>query len=276
MATLLNNELVCGNRDIAKRILQKAKPVSFAKGERIIEQGGTDDCVYFMVSGSVDVRINGRHIDYRNAPYSVGEMAAKRAGQARTADVVVVSQSLSALAISGGDFRMLMSDFESFNANLNNAIDDLSRKKISQLGEKTENKGWSWSAISGVVGVACAIAAGIFAWLAGSALLYGVICSTSAGIVGFVIIMLGNPQYLYRKVSIAAGMALIAYVGLGALNYNLTISGFDPSLPFLDIEAQGEQRIEVFWLSVIALAAVSGIFGYLDYRVNHARVGNSR
>ena len=99
-ATLLRNCLVGNKPEIAERILKSASFSIFSKGEKIIKQGANDDCVYFILTGSVEVRIDGRHVDYRRAPDTVGEMAASKPGAPRTADVLVDTQTLETLVLS--------------------------------------------------------------------------------------------------------------------------------------------------------------------------------
>ncbi|MCF7699926.1 cyclic nucleotide-binding domain-containing protein [Loktanella sp. M215] len=268
LSTLLNNDLVAGNLSIAEKILRSAKRLPFKKGDKVIMQGAPDDCAYFIISGSVDIRINGKHIDFRCAPQAVGEMAAKRAGEVRTADVVVASEILEALALSGSEFRAIMRAFETFSDNLNNSIDALSRKKISQLGVKSEPRGWSWTAISGGVGLAAALAGSVFVWLAGYSPLQIALASAILGIAAFIIIILSNPIYLYRKLSISSGTALVLYIVYGALSYSLTINGTELGIPYIDFQAHGEQKIETLVLSIVGLGISSITFGYLDLRLN--------
>lgn len=275
-ATLLNNDLVAGDARIAERILSVAKPIKCGKGKKIISQGADDDCAYFIISGSVDIRINRKHIDFRSAPYAVGEMAAKRAGEARTADVVVVSQRFEALALSGREFRALMRDFDSFSDNLNSSIDTLSRKKIIQLGEKVTSGGWSWNMISSAVGGACGLATALATWLGDFSITEVALMSGAVGVFGFVAMILINPVLRYRNMYSAAGVALITVILYGSISYVLTINGENVELPLIDFSVRTEQKVGMLVVGAIALVIFSYISGAFDLKLNQTRDDESK
>ncbi|WP_204347701.1 TIR domain-containing protein [Rhizobium leguminosarum] len=65
-------------------------------GQILIEQNGEDDDIFFIISGSFGIHINGRRIGGRGRGDHVGEMAAVEPTQRRSATVVVEESSLVA------------------------------------------------------------------------------------------------------------------------------------------------------------------------------------
>jgi len=271
LAVLLNNSLVAGNQSIAERILQNSKPVPFKKGEKLIVQGASDDCTYFILSGQVEVKINGRHIDTRAAPQVVGEMAAKRAGAVRTADVIATSTSVEALSVSGSDFRAIMRDYESFRKNLDNDIDELSRRKISQLGASEASRGLSWTVISGATGVISGLVAALAAFLASYSNIEVLLSGVLVGLLAFITVLLVNPELRYRNLASASGWALIGLIVYGSISFALTVKGDDTDLPLIDFSVQTEQKLGMFLVGAIALLLLTWIGGILDLKLGRSK-----
>jgi len=65
-----------GKLDVIDQIVAVAKIESYEPGEVIIRQGGTDTDIFFILSGSVRIDINGRDDAERPAGTHIGEMAA--------------------------------------------------------------------------------------------------------------------------------------------------------------------------------------------------------
>lgn len=84
----LDSKLAKGNRQLAEEIAREAKVRAFKKGETVIEQGGEDNQVYILISGSCDVIINGKVVNRRGPGDHVGEMAAIQPSQARSATIL--------------------------------------------------------------------------------------------------------------------------------------------------------------------------------------------
>jgi predicted nucleotide-binding protein len=84
----LDSKLVNGNRPLAEEIAREAQVRAFKKGETLIEQGGEDNKVYILISGSCDVIVNGKVVNRRNQGDHVGEMAAIQPSQPRSATIL--------------------------------------------------------------------------------------------------------------------------------------------------------------------------------------------
>jgi predicted nucleotide-binding protein len=72
---LLSQSLVIGNQPVAKLLRNHGKVKKFKKGDIIIAQGGYDSDIYFILTGTVEVLVNDRHVASRNSQTHVGEMA---------------------------------------------------------------------------------------------------------------------------------------------------------------------------------------------------------
>jgi len=84
----LDSKLVNGNRPLAEEIAREAQVRAFKKGEILIEQGGEDNQVYILISGSCDVIVNGKVVARRGPGDHVGEMVAIQPSQARSATIL--------------------------------------------------------------------------------------------------------------------------------------------------------------------------------------------
>ncbi len=94
---LRNQELVARDESIAKALATAATRREFLANQDIITQGGIDTDIYFVLSGSVAIRINGRLVATRTSGEHVGEMAmldttARRSATARTLETTVTAK----------------------------------------------------------------------------------------------------------------------------------------------------------------------------------------
>lgn len=269
-ATLLRNELIAGNSMIADRVIKLAQAVTCEKGHRLIDQGSVDDCVYFIIIGRVEVLINKRHIDFRGAPHTVGEMAAKRAGEVRTADVVVQSDTFEALVLSGSDFRSIMHEFPTFSSHLDDLIDTLTREKIRQLGEKEERQPASWNFICGIAGAVACGGAALVCWVVATGLAEGILYSTVTGLIVFICLQLINPVLRYRNLAAAAGYCLIALITYSSFSFMLTIDGKEFDFPLIDFSINTEMKVGTLIVGCVALLVLAWICGRFDLMLGRA------
>jgi CRP/FNR family cyclic AMP-dependent transcriptional regulator len=103
---LKRQEFVAGNVELADAIAKRGQLVEFRKGDRFITEGGEDNDIYLLLSGSVAVVVKGNDIRTRNAGQHVGEMAAIEPSQKRAASIVA-HDTLVALKLSSADFMSL-------------------------------------------------------------------------------------------------------------------------------------------------------------------------
>lgn len=83
----LESKLARGNQALAEAIADQAGLLAFKPGEALIEQGGEDNQVYILITGSCDILVNGKVVNRRVAGDHVGEMAAIQPAQGRSATV---------------------------------------------------------------------------------------------------------------------------------------------------------------------------------------------
>lgn len=110
VAALARQELVNGNAPLAELIATKGELVEFAAGENIIVQGGSDNDVFFLITGAVSIIINGAQINSRKAGQHIGEMAAIEPSLPRSATVHVL-ESAVAVKLNSADFMTVNDRF---------------------------------------------------------------------------------------------------------------------------------------------------------------------
>ncbi len=107
---LKRQEFVCGETTLAEAMADEGELVEFAKGHKIIIQGGEDNDIYLLVAGDVSIVIKGNEYTTRKAGQHVGEMAAIEPSQKRSADVVA-HDTVVALKLSNPQFMKLGRSF---------------------------------------------------------------------------------------------------------------------------------------------------------------------
>lgn len=93
--TLKEHKMVAGNVELATELAKIGKVNAIKKGKVIIRQGGDDSDVFLILTGSFDIVVNGRIVAIRFPNDHVGEMAAIRHTQKRSATVVAREDSLA-------------------------------------------------------------------------------------------------------------------------------------------------------------------------------------
>lgn len=265
---LLSNEFVADNNKIAALIRTQGRYAEFSKGDKIITQDSDDDCVYFILSGETDVFIDGRFIDKRTVPQTVGELAAKIAGKPRTADVIVSSNRLKTLILSGKNFREVMQSFPIFKSNLEEAIDTLGREKIAQLGQHQHSKGPSWVIISSLVSIVFGVIAMVFAWTYELTIIQIGLVGILSIISLFVAMLLLNPELRYRNMFSLSGGGIIVLALYGSISWVLTIDSPGQKIPFvLDFSSNAEQKLTAVIVAFFALLVLAGLSAFFDIRL---------
>lgn len=212
---ILSNELVAGNEEIADIIFSEAKLVTHNRGHLLIKEGDEEDIVYFILKGSVSVQNEVRHLADKQVPETVGEMAAKRVGSKRSADVRISSDTAQFLALSGLKFRQLMDDYPTFKNNLELAIDTMNREKIAQLGETNPKGQLPWVIISALVSLVVVGVVGAVMLNEGYSWKTTAMAAVGFGTISFVMILLLNPALIYRNMFRLSSFMLISLIAYG-------------------------------------------------------------
>jgi predicted nucleotide-binding protein len=88
--------MVGGRRELADELADSAELISAKAGDVLIEQGGADNDVYLIMTGAVEIVVNGRVVGRRSPNDHVGEMAAVEPTQKRSASVIAVEECVVA------------------------------------------------------------------------------------------------------------------------------------------------------------------------------------
>jgi|ERR1019366_7516960 predicted nucleotide-binding protein len=103
---LKRQEFVGGDVQLAEAFAARGELLEFSKGDKMITEGGEDNDIYLLVSGSVSIVIKGNEYTTRKAGQHVGEMAAIEPAQKRSADVVA-HDTVVALKLDNAHFMSL-------------------------------------------------------------------------------------------------------------------------------------------------------------------------
>jgi len=93
---LTNQKMVAGNKALAEELADRVQLLTFMTNDVLIEQGGSDNHVYMILSGSVNIEVNGRVVALRGPNDSIGEMAAVEPIQKRSATVIAKEETVVA------------------------------------------------------------------------------------------------------------------------------------------------------------------------------------
>lgn len=104
--SLMRQEFVGGNTDLANDLAKVGQLVEFPKGGKLITEGGEDDDICMLLAGSVAIMVKGNNVATRKAGQHVGEMAAIEPAQKRSATVVALDTTV-ALKLSSAQFMSI-------------------------------------------------------------------------------------------------------------------------------------------------------------------------
>lgn len=93
---LREQKIVQGSDALAEELSKLVEIKNLRAGDVLIEEGGDDTDLYFILDGVFNVIVRGKRIGQRSAGTQVGEMAAVQPGQRRSATVVAFSDSMVA------------------------------------------------------------------------------------------------------------------------------------------------------------------------------------
>ena len=239
-SVLANNPAIRGNIGLTNEFLEAGDVVYFRKGEVIIKQGDTDNEVYFLLAGTVDVVFKSQLGSRRTAPNQIGEMAAIKLGQTRSATIVAATDEVAALRISGASFHRIWEANTEFQNSLQLEMDSRFRERI-QAGEVAKkNNSLVWFITSSGL----AIVGGVTSWFflapqdwtdtARAAL------SAFIGLGLFLFALLHNPAFFWKR---SAGLVLLAMIGVLSLDH---LVAFEASEGFgslsIDVQSNGTEK----------------------------------
>lgn len=220
LEVLEKNPAVLGDRALAERLMQAGKVVFFRRGEPLIQHGAPGDDVFFLLAGDVDIVFRSQLGSIRQSPNQVGEMAALEPGRPRSASVIARTDEVAALKVPGPAFHRIWSSSPLFQQRLQVEMAARHRERILAAQVARQNNSFLWFASSLGAGLVIALAtwfgAAFFDWsAAGRGALAG-----GAGIVTFMVMLLHNPAFFWRR---CFGLVLLAMIGTLALDHFVSI-----------------------------------------------------
>lgn len=105
---LQRQKLAAGGAELAGELADRVTVRAVPKDSVVIQQGGDDNDLFFVLSGMLDVIVNGRRVAKRVFGDHVGEMAAVQPSQKRAASVIAAEDSIVA-QLSEPDFADISS-----------------------------------------------------------------------------------------------------------------------------------------------------------------------
>lgn len=96
MDAMMQQAIVCGNRELAMELVDRAELVDVSEGHAIIKQGAEDNDLFLIIAGAFKIIVNGREVGIRGRGDHVGEMVLVEPTQRRSADVVASESAIVA------------------------------------------------------------------------------------------------------------------------------------------------------------------------------------
>ncbi|WP_371194587.1 cyclic nucleotide-binding domain-containing protein [Glaciecola sp. SC05] len=261
-STLLRNGLIGNDDAIVSFVIENHSLIEYSKGDFVITEGADDDDVYFILAGDVEIISGKRVIDKKSSPSTVGEMAANKAGELRSADVVVKSNTLICAKITSSTFRTIQKEFPQFSVRLSDETEISYRRKIRQLS-MWEKEEFSWFGICAIVSALIGCGSGILSWQYGLSVTTIAVVSLVSASAAFVLLMLSNPLFAYRRI-----FQLSAYSMVTLVFYKISSVAFELkeiTLPFsLNVNIGPNFSTTEFAFSILGLLLLCLLAAYRD------------
>ncbi|HEV2517192.1 MAG TPA: TIR domain-containing protein [Devosia sp.] len=110
IAALVRQEFCFGSQELASELADAGSLVEFQKGDILIDEGGEDTDMYFLIAGNTAVIIKGNHMSDRGAGQHVGDISAIEPSLRRAA-TVVAHETVVALKVSSATILKLGEKF---------------------------------------------------------------------------------------------------------------------------------------------------------------------
>lgn len=110
VACLQDHRLIANRKELAERLVAAGKLIAVPTGTAFINQGDYTSDVFFIISGRVEVRVNGKAVANRFNGDLIGEMAAIEPSQPRSASVICTEMTVL-LKVSEAEFSAAAEQF---------------------------------------------------------------------------------------------------------------------------------------------------------------------
>lgn len=239
LETLKANEVVNFDTDFANDLISQGTLVPFPKGQDLIQEGTREDHVFFLVSGEVEVWVgNSKRPDVqRQAPDSVGEMAADQPQNPRTATIKASDSGVVALRVSGQLLRDYRDRDPAIRQRLDMVIKSRGAQAIKQTGQIGAPFRWFWLLVSIIISLIGGGIVGAVAYDHGWAPLYWILAGLGTSAFLFVLIALLNPDYVFHR---AAGTCVFGILTSQWLVTGFTVTAFGFEFGVSISEAQSD------------------------------------
>ena len=108
--SLQGQKVACGRREIAEALGKKTVLLSYKKGDEVIAEGELGSDIFFILSGTYEVLINGNPVVALSSPAYFGELALVDPESKRTASIVTKDSGWLAV-VKEGDFSVIAEEY---------------------------------------------------------------------------------------------------------------------------------------------------------------------
>ena len=247
--TLLANPAVQDDQALVDCLLRDGEILYFRRGDKLIHQNGQDNCVYFLLSGGVDIVFKLQRGSIREAPNQVGEMAAIDPGTRRSASVVARTEEVAALKVPGTDFKRLLKANPRFQQLLQIEMSTRHRERIVAGNIAKKHNSLLWFAFSAVAGLFAGLTSWYFLPTTEWTTAAHTVLSCGSGLIVFLFTLLHNPAFFWKR---TFGIVLLAMIGTLALDSFVSMEakhGFGSLQVAIEV---GDQKAE--WGTYLAKA----------------------
>ena len=129
--------VIGGRPELAKLVCDSSHLESWAPGDLIMENGTPGNEIYFVLSGTVSIQVQGREVAVRQAGEQIGEMALLHPGQPRSATVVAIDETITA-RLAEREFSSLADIHPMLWRNLARILADRLRQRNRFVAPKSE------------------------------------------------------------------------------------------------------------------------------------------
>jgi hypothetical protein len=218
--TLASNRAIHGDQSIVEQLKAHGELIFFRRGDQIIEEGGQDCEVYFLLSGEVDIVFKSQLGSRREAPNQIGEMAAIELGRKRSASVFARTNEVAALKVPGPFFNELWAANPRFQQLLQVEMSARHRERIVAGDIARQNNSSAWFAISAGAGLVAGLVTWLFVipveWTAAARMAL----SGGTGLALFIFTLMHNPAFFWKR---CFGLVLAAMIGTFTLDQFVSI-----------------------------------------------------
>lgn len=259
LKVLSKNAAIAGKIDLAKKILSASNKVEFSIGDKIILEGRSEDDVFYIISGKVEIRKNSQHCTFREASWSVGEMTALTPANPRSATVIVRGGNLIALKISGEKFRQITEGDSEFRERVQTDVTTRLGDRFKTYGQHGFKQGYFWVALSSCVAIVVCFLSYLLGKHFFATTLPIIILSGVIGVFSFVFVLMLNPLYRWLRLAFSSFMCAVGVI----INFSL---GLEFQFDNFGVKANKSTTMTETSLALVlvffALIIVVGVIAY--------------